>query len=176
MTALEPLIEACAGVWVAHGSGTADRIVADADDGINVPPARPRYRQRHVWLQPDEERGYYDGFANEGLWPLCHRASVPPVFRSSDFDAYRVVNDRFADAVRDEASSDEPLVLVQDYHFALAPGMTRLLDRLLFDVEPFDPWTFAVTSLVLLAIASIAAFVPARRGMRMAPVDALRTN
>jgi trehalose 6-phosphate synthase len=125
VTALEPLIEACAGVWVAHGSGSADRMVADAQDGVSVPPARPRYRLRHVWLQPHEERGYYDGFANEGLWPLCHRASVPPTFRSTDFEAYRVVNDRFADAVCEEASSDEPLVLVQDYHFALAPGMIR---------------------------------------------------
>jgi trehalose 6-phosphate synthase len=125
VTALEPLMEACAGVWVAHGCGTADRIVADADDGVSVPPARPRYRLRHVWLQPHEERGYYDGFANEGLWPLCHRANVGPIFRSSDFDAYRLVNDRFADAVAHEVSSDGPLVLVQDYHFALAPGLIR---------------------------------------------------
>jgi trehalose 6-phosphate synthase len=83
------------------------------------------YRLRRVWLEPHEERGYYYGFANEGLWPLCHRAHVQPVFRSDDFQMYRAVNARFADAVREEVDADSPLVLVQDYHFALAPQMIR---------------------------------------------------
>src|SRR5262245_8589671 len=86
VTALEPLIQACSGVWVAHGAGTADRVVVDGRDGLNVPPANPQYRLRRVWLDAREERGYYYGFANEGLWPLCHRAHVQPVFRSDDLD------------------------------------------------------------------------------------------
>jgi len=125
VTAVEPLMQACSGVWVAHGSGTADRLVVDARDGLEVPPANPSYRLRRVWLDPDEERGYYDGFANQGLWPLCHRAHVKPLFRSEDFSTYTAVNSRFADAVRQEIATDRPVVLVQDYHFALAPRMIR---------------------------------------------------
>jgi trehalose 6-phosphate synthase len=123
VTALEPLMHACCGVWVAHGSGTADRIVVDEHDGLDVPPAKPSYRLRRVWLDAREERGYYYGFANEGLWPLCHRARVQPIFRSADFNMYRAVNLRFADAVCEEAVTEQPLILVQDYHFALAPRM-----------------------------------------------------
>ena len=125
VTALEPLICACSGVWVAHGAGTADRAVVDRRDGLDVPPASRSYRLRRVWLEPAEERGYYYGFANEGLWPFCHRARVQPVFRSDDFQMYRVVNARFANAVCQEVRTATPLVLVQDYHFALAPHMIR---------------------------------------------------
>jgi trehalose 6-phosphate synthase len=125
VTALEPLLQACSGVWVAHGAGSADRLVVDRQDGVNVPPANPKYRLRRVWLDQGEQRGYYFGFANEGLWALCHQAQVPPVFRTADFTTYEAVNARFASAVADEAHSDSPLVLVQDYHFALAPAMIR---------------------------------------------------
>ncbi|PWT80988.1 MAG: trehalose-6-phosphate synthase [Blastocatellia bacterium] len=125
VTALEPLIEACSGVWVAHGVGTADQVVVDERDRILVPPASPRYRLRRVWLDACEEGGYYYGFANEGLWPLCHRAHVRPTFRPSDFSMYEAVNRRFARAVCEEVETDCPLVLVQDYHFALAPQLIR---------------------------------------------------
>jgi len=125
VTALEPLVEACSGVWVAHGAGTADRAVVDRRDGVALPPANPAYRLRRVWLDDDEQRGYYLGFSNEALWPLCHRTHVRPVFRSDDFHTYRTVNARFAAAVCDEVESEAPLVLVQDYHFALAPRMIR---------------------------------------------------
>jgi trehalose 6-phosphate synthase len=125
VTALEPLVRACSGVWVAHGAGTADRAVVDRRDGLNVPPANPQYRLRRVWLDAAEERGYYYGFANEGLWPLCHRAGVDPLFRAGDFRTYRAVNARFAGAVCEEVETDAPLVLVQDYHFALAPRLIR---------------------------------------------------
>lgn len=123
--AVEPLLAQCGGVWVAHGSGSADRAVVDETDGVNVPPDKPTYRLRRVWLTEDEYQGYYYGFANEALWPLCHRAFVKPVFRASDLDAYWVANARFADAVAEEAIDDTPIVLVQDYHFALAPAMIR---------------------------------------------------
>src|SRR5437764_1446237 len=115
VTALEPLLHACSGTWVAHGAGTADRAVVDGRDGLNAPAEGPPYRLRRVWLDERERRGYYDGFANEGLWPLCHRAHVRPVFRSSDFSMYRAVNMRFARAVCEEAGGDAPLVFVQDY-------------------------------------------------------------
>jgi trehalose 6-phosphate synthase len=125
VTALEPLVQACSGVWVAHGAGTADRAVVDRRDGLDVPPASPQYRLRRVWLDRLEQQRYYYGFANEALWPLCHRAYVQPVFRSDDFTTYRAVNARFVEAVHEEAQGDSPLVLVQDYHYALAPQMLR---------------------------------------------------
>jgi trehalose 6-phosphate synthase len=125
VTALEPLVEACSGVWVAHGAGTADDVLVDRRDRLEVPPANPLYRLRRVWLDAREQRGYYDGFANEGLWPLCHRAGVQPIFRPDDFSMYHAVNTRFASAVCEEVESDWPLVFVHDYHFALAPQLIR---------------------------------------------------
>lgn len=125
VTAVEPVMRACSGTWIAHGSGSADRDVVDAHDRVAVPPGANDYLLRRVWLTPEEEAGYYNGFANEGLWPLCHVAHVRPVFRESDWQAYRMVNERFADAVAAEARSEDPVVLVQDYHFALLPAMIR---------------------------------------------------
>ena len=125
VTALEPLVRACAGIWVARGAGNADPACADDRDGLDVPPANPQYRLRYVWQPDHEHRGYYYGFANEGLWPLCHAVHVQPVFRSTDFRMYRLANVRFAAAVCEEAKGTSPLVLVQDYHFALAPRLLR---------------------------------------------------
>jgi trehalose 6-phosphate synthase len=123
VTAIEPVVRACSGTWIAHGSGSADRDVVDANDRVAVPPGQDGYWLRRIWLTPEEEKGYYYGFANEGMWPLCHVAHVRPVFRESDWEAYRAVNQRFADAVVAEARGDDPVVLVQDYHFALLPAM-----------------------------------------------------
>ena len=125
VTAVEPVMRACSGTWIAHGSGDADREVVDANDRVAVPPGQDDYQLRRLWLTAEEEQGYYFGFANEGLWPLCHVAHVRPVFRESDWEAYKAVNQRFADAVVAEARSEDPIVLVQDYHFALLPAMIR---------------------------------------------------
>ena len=125
VTAVEPVMRACSGTWIAHGSGGADRDVVDSHDRVRVPPGQEEYSLRRLWLTAEEEQGYYYGFANEGLWPLCHVAHVRPVFRESDWEAYKKVNQRFADAVVAEARSEDPIVLVQDYHFALLPAMIR---------------------------------------------------
>jgi len=125
VTAVEPVMRACSGTWIAHGSGSADREVVDRHDRVGVPPAKEEYSLRRVWMTEEEERGYYYGLANEGLWPLCHVAHVRPVFRDPDWEQYRAINQRFADAVVAEARSEDPLVLVQDYHFALVPRMVR---------------------------------------------------
>jgi len=125
VTAVEPVMKACSGTWIAHGGGTADREVVDKNDHVRVPPENPRYTLRRIWLSEEEEKGYYYGFANEGLWPLCHIAHVRPIFRTSDWEYYEAINQRFADAVVKEATKDDPVVLVQDYHFALLPGMLR---------------------------------------------------
>ncbi|MGE5450683.1 MAG: alpha,alpha-trehalose-phosphate synthase (UDP-forming) [Acidobacteriota bacterium] len=132
VTAVEPVMRACSGTWVAHGSGSADADVVDARSRVKVPPhpegtppAADSYTLHRVWLSEEEERGYYYGFANEGLWPLCHIAHVRPVFRAEDWQQYQAVNARFADAVVAEARTDNPVILVQDYHFALLPKLLR---------------------------------------------------
>jgi trehalose-6-phosphate synthase len=125
VTALEPIMRACSGVWVAHGAGTADRETVDRYDQIRVPPDNPSYTLRRVWLTEEQEQGYYYGFSNEGLWPLCHLAYVRPAFRASDWHAYEEVNSKFADVVAAESSTDSPVVLIQDFHFALLPQLIR---------------------------------------------------
>ncbi|RPH57943.1 MAG: hypothetical protein EHM89_13230, partial [Acidobacteria bacterium] len=119
VTALEPVMRACSGLWVAQASGPADRAAADPDGRCRVETGESSYLLQRLWLSEEEERGYYYGFANEALWPLCHQAPAQPVFRRTDWDQYRIVNERFADAVAAELDSDNPIVLVQDYHLAL---------------------------------------------------------
>ncbi|HET7754054.1 MAG TPA: trehalose-6-phosphate synthase [Anaeromyxobacteraceae bacterium] len=128
VTALEPVMRACSGTWIAHGSGSADRDAVDRDDRVSVPPGEDAYVLRRVWLSPEEEQGYYYGFSNEGLWPLCHAAHVRPTFRAADWQHYASVNARFAEVASREVEGSDPIVLVQDYHFALAPSLIR--DRL----------------------------------------------
>ena len=125
VTALEPIMRACGGTWIAHGSGSADQTMVDEQDHLQVPPDAPTYTLRRIWLSDEEQDGYYYGFANEGMWPLCHIAFVRPTFRASDWEQYVAVNRKFADAVVAEAQTPNPVVLVQDYHFALLPKMVR---------------------------------------------------
>ncbi|HET8760589.1 MAG TPA: trehalose-6-phosphate synthase [Nitrospiria bacterium] len=126
VTALEPVMRASEGLWVAHGSGDADSLTVDEHDRVRVPPDEPAYTLKRVWLTKDEEQGYYYGFSNEGLWPLCHIAHTRPIFRSDDWAAYQAVNAKFAEAVlREIEESPEPVVLIQDYHFALLPRLIK---------------------------------------------------
>ena len=116
-------MRACGGVWVAHGSGDADEETADARGRLGLPTDDPAYTLRRVWLTKEEEEGYYYGFSNEGLWPLCHVVHARPLFRSGDWEQYRIVNAKFAEALLDEMEGQEaPMVLIQDYHLALLPG------------------------------------------------------
>ena len=126
VTGVEPILKACGGTWVAHGAGDADRSTVDAFDRVRVPPEEPLYALRRVWLTAEEEEGYYYGFSNEGLWPLCHIAHARPQFRATDWERYRAVNRKFAEAVLQEIQGVEsPCVLVQDYHFALLPRLIK---------------------------------------------------
>ena len=126
VTAIEPILRACDGVWVASGSGNADAATVDEYDRLRVPPENPRYTLRRVWLTEDEESRYYEGFANEGLWPLCHIAHTRPIFRPADWECYQEVNQRFATALLQEMEGcAEPVVFVQDYHFTLLPRMIK---------------------------------------------------
>jgi trehalose 6-phosphate synthase len=126
VTALEPVLLACNGTWVANGSGSADHEVVDVNDRLRVPPDHPSYTLRRVWMTDEEDRGFYEGFSNEGLWPLCHIAHTRPIFRPEDWIHYQRINRRFADAVLQEMEGTEsPILLAQDYHFALLPRMVK---------------------------------------------------
>ncbi|MFC2056170.1 trehalose-6-phosphate synthase [Chloroflexota bacterium] len=123
--ALDPVMRASKGSWIAHGSGDADKKVVDSNDRVTVPPEKPEYTLRRVWLTQEEVEGFYLGFSNEALWPLCHVTFIPPIFKESDWNAYKRVNQIFADAVIQEVAGRKAVVLVQDYHFALLPRLIK---------------------------------------------------
>jgi trehalose-6-phosphate synthase len=125
VTAVEPIVRACSGLWIGHGSGNADRETSDSNGKLLVPPGAPEYALKRVWLSKAEEQGYYYGFSNEGMWPLCHIAHARPRFDSSDWAQYKIVNERFAKSFADEKWEGNPVVLIQDYHFALLPQLIR---------------------------------------------------
>ncbi|MBI4458668.1 MAG: trehalose-6-phosphate synthase [Acidobacteria bacterium] len=127
VTALEPILQACQGTWIAYASGEADHEVVDPQGRLVVPPEQPQYTLRRLWLSQQEVDGYYFGFANEGLWPLCHIVHTRPIFRSADWAEYQRVNEKFAEAIFEETEGiPEPIVLIQDYHFALLPKLVKL--------------------------------------------------
>ena len=126
VTAIEPIMEACGGMWIAHGSGDADKKTADAEGKLKVPPEEPKYTLKRIWLTQKEFAGYYNGFSNEALWPLCHMAHVRPQFRKEDWLEYKKVNGLFAKTLLQEIRHVErPVVLVQDYHLALVPALIK---------------------------------------------------
>jgi trehalose-6-phosphate synthase len=125
VTAIEPIMKACRGTWIAVGQNDADRETADADGALMVPPDAPAYRLKRLWLTQEETTGFYAGFANEGIWPLCNMVYVKPRFRASDWEKYQEVNRKFVDAVVAEAKSASPIIFIQDYHFGLLPKMIR---------------------------------------------------
>jgi trehalose-6-phosphate synthase len=141
--ALDALMRERGGVWIAHGAGPADRLVVDAADKVRVPPDVPSYVLRRLWIEEDTFAAYYGGFANEGLWPLCHVVDVRPKFRSEDWDAYANVNARFAAAIHAEIGSSEAPVFIQDYHLALvAPALRKLRPEARTALFWHIPWPY----------------------------------
>jgi len=125
VTAIDPIMRACGGTWIAHGNGNADRKFTNSKDKLGVPPEDNRYILKRVWLSKSEEEGYYYGFANEGLWPLCHITHTRPIFRESDWQMYEKVNQKFADSILTELPVKNPFVFIQDYHFTLLAKMIK---------------------------------------------------
>jgi len=125
VTAIHPILCACGGMWIAHGAGNADRKFVNSKDKLGVPPEDNRYILKRIWLNKDEEDGYYYGFANEGLWPLCHNTHTRPIFRETDWEIYKKVNQKFADSVLEELPAKDPFVFIQDYHFTLLGRMIK---------------------------------------------------
>lgn len=123
--ALDPVMRACGGTWIAHGSGDADREVVDSQNKVSVPPQEPKYTLRRIWLTKEEEDGYYYGFANEAIWPLCHFCYTRPIFNESDWSVYKRVNEIFAQVVLEEVGNEKAFVFVQDYHLTLLPRLIK---------------------------------------------------
>lgn len=126
ITAMEPILKACGGLWIASGTGDADKDTVDDNDKIQVPPEEPKYTLKRIWLSKEEDVHFYYGFSNEGIYPLCLIAHTRPIFRIEDWHYYKQVNGRFAKAVVEETKNEDfPFILIQDYHFALLPEMIR---------------------------------------------------
>jgi len=126
ITAMEPILKACSGLWIASGTGDADKETVDKNSKVEVPPEEPKYTLKRLWLTKEEENHFYYGFSNEGLWPLCHIAHTRPTFRKDDWLYYKKVNEDFARAVLEETKDEEqPFILIQDFHFALLPELIK---------------------------------------------------
>jgi len=124
-TALEPIVRAVGGTWIAHGSGSADRLVVDKKGRIGLPEENPNYTLRRIWLTKREENGYYYGLSNKALWPLCHIVYTRPSFTRNDWEMYKSVNQRFCNAVLEEAEGKPAIIFIQDYHLALLPRLLK---------------------------------------------------
>lgn len=125
VAAIDPILRACGGMWIGHGSGNADKKFVNSKNKLGVPPEDNRYILKRVWLSKEEEDGYYYGFSNECLWPLCHITHTRPVFRESDWQMYKKVNQKFADAILEELPARNPFIFIQDYHFTLLGKMIK---------------------------------------------------
>ena len=126
VTAIDPIMQACGGIWVAHGSGSGDKLVVDKKSHVMVPPDEPKYTLKRIWLTEHEVEGYYLGFSNEGMWPLFHLAHTRPIFRKQDWEEFQSVNEKFAQAVLSEMHHvEKPLLLIQDFHLALLPQLIK---------------------------------------------------
>ncbi len=125
VTALDPVMKACSGLWIAHGSGDADKKTVDGNDRLQVPPDDPQYTLHRVWLTKEEEDGYYYGFSNEALWPLSHIAYTRPKFEETDWQMYEKVNRKFADVILKEIGDRKAFIWIQDYHMALLPKFLK---------------------------------------------------
>jgi len=124
-TALDPIMQACGGTWIASGRGNADKEVVDKNNKVRVPPEKPRYSLKRVFLSREDEDGYYYGFSNEALWPLCHIVYTRPVFKESEWNTYKKVNEIFAQAVLDEVGDKKAFVFIQDYHLTLLSKLIK---------------------------------------------------
>ena len=128
VTALEPVLLACDGTWIAHGSGRRrSRHGGFARSLARAARSSELTRCAASGSREEEEKGYYEGFANEGLWPLCHIAHTRPIFRSAGLDALSAGEPPLCrrGTRRNGRDSESPIVLVQDYHFALLPRMVK---------------------------------------------------
>ncbi len=143
-SALDPVMRAIQGTWIAWGSGSADKEVCDENGKVKVPPDDPAYTLKRVWLDQKEVDGFYYGYANQALWPLSHMLIEKARFRMRHWQRYFEVNRKFADSIIPEIKNDKDVIWIQDYHFTVLPYMLRQRMRdltiSLFWHIPWPPW------------------------------------
>ncbi len=122
---LDGVLKQVGGLMVAVGRGTGDQQMSDAKGRIRVPPDTKTYTLKRIFLKKKELDGFYYGFANQTLWPLCHAVFIKPIFHTSWWEEYKQVNQKFADAILEEIKDDNAFIWVNDYHFALLPKMLQ---------------------------------------------------
>lgn len=141
VTALDPVMKVCRGTWVAHGSSSADKEVVNKKNEIKVPPENPKYTLKRIWLSKDEENGYYYGYSNKALWPLCHMTYTRPTFDDIDWAYYKIVNKKFADTILDVVKDKKAFVWIQDYHLMLLGKLLKTRNKNLMTAHFFHiPW------------------------------------
>jgi len=123
--ALDPIMQELSGTWIAWGSGDADFEVADDGGRVAIPPEDPAYTLRRLHLSERQLSGYYYGYSNQVLWPLCHGMPTRARFEAEFWSFYRDVNRTFAEAIVDSADGADPVVWVHDYQLALVPRLVR---------------------------------------------------
>ncbi len=139
--ALDPVMRACGGTWIAHGSGSADRKVVDKASKVTVPPNDPKYALKRLWMTPEQIEGYYSGFSNEALWPLCHIVYTRPMFSEYDWKKYKKVNGLFADSILEEVGDKKAFVFIQDYHLSLVAKLLKERNRNIISAQFWHiPW------------------------------------
>ncbi|WP_243225123.1 trehalose-6-phosphate synthase [Microbacterium sp. CIAB417] len=117
VAALEPVMHSVDGAWVGW-PGQADLELAPFEaNGIRLIP---------IALSEQEVEEYYEGFANDTIWPLYHDVIAPPQYHREWWEAYVTVNRRFAEAAAD-AVAPGGTVWVHDYQLQLVPEMVRAL-------------------------------------------------
>jgi trehalose 6-phosphate synthase len=117
VTALEPVLRANDGVWIGWPGGTEQDLEPLEDDGMRLLP---------MSMTAEEIEGHYEGFSNATVWPLYHDLVAKPAFHREWWDAYRAVNQRFAEQAA-EVAAEGGTVWVQDYQLQLVPQMLRAL-------------------------------------------------
>ncbi|GAF94578.1 unnamed protein product, partial [marine sediment metagenome] len=141
VTALDPVMKVCKGTWVAYGSGNADKEVVDKRNEIRVPPENPKYKLRRIWLTKDEENGYYYGYSNKSIWPLCHMTYTKPSFDEVNWAYYKIINKRFADTILDVVRDKKAFVWIHDYHLLLLGKMLKAKNKKLLTAHFLHiPW------------------------------------
>ncbi|HET9440784.1 MAG TPA: trehalose-6-phosphate synthase [Longimicrobiales bacterium] len=124
-SALDPILQATEGIWIAWGSGDADFDVADEAGRVRVPPETERYTLHRVRLDQRDIEEYYLGYSNQVLWPLCHYRPALTRIRARHWARYEAVNRRFAEAAAQDIGEQPAAVWFQDYHLARAPMTMR---------------------------------------------------
>ncbi len=134
---LDPIMQELGGTWIAWGDGDADEHVVDAKGCVRVPPEDPSYTLQRIWLSQEQVEGYYYGYSNQVLWPVCHSALTDIRCEEGFWDRYQEANAEFAAAILGHVSGGDT-IWMQDYHLALAPALIR--DRIAPSTELFHFW------------------------------------